>query len=77
MGDTEDISPSRLANGRLKDEYYKPFPKNYFAPDAEHQALDIAIIGAGIAGLSAAIGLLQCGHNVEVRTIATTTAALS
>ncbi len=30
------------------------------------KALDIAIIGAGIGGLSAAIGLRKNGHNVSV-----------
>lgn len=29
-------------------------------------ALDIGVIGAGIAGLSAAIGLCRAGHRVEV-----------
>jgi 2-polyprenyl-6-methoxyphenol hydroxylase-like FAD-dependent oxidoreductase len=29
--------------------------------------LDVAIVGAGIAGLSAAIGLRHAGHQVEVR----------
>ena len=29
--------------------------------------LDIAVVGAGIAGLAAAIGLCRAGHNVEVR----------
>lgn len=30
-------------------------------------ALDIAIVGAGIGGLMAAIGLAKNGHNVNVR----------
>jgi NADPH-dependent 2,4-dienoyl-CoA reductase/sulfur reductase-like enzyme len=31
-----------------------------------YEALDIAIVGAGIAGLGAAIALCRNGHNVEV-----------
>lgn len=54
-----------LRNGRHADEYYKPFPPNYFAPKANHQVLDIGIVGAGIAGLTAAVALVQSGHNVE------------
>lgn len=30
------------------------------------KALDIAIVGAGIGGLAAAIGLRRAGHNVSV-----------
>jgi NADPH-dependent glutamate synthase beta subunit-like oxidoreductase len=56
-----------LPIGRSAKEYYEPFPPNHFAPKAGHQKLDIAIIGAGIAGLTAAVALLQSGHNVEVR----------
>lgn len=33
----------------------------------EHRPLDVIIAGAGIGGLSAAIGLRQAGHNVQVR----------
>ena len=65
QGDSE--SP-RLANGRFRDEYYKPFPPDYFAPKDGSQKLDVAIIGAGIAGLTAAIALLQSGHHVQVYT---------
>ena len=69
MGDTRtevDNGPIKLPNGRLKDEYYAPFPREYLAPGPGHQALDIGIIGAGIAGLTCAIALAQCGHHVEV-----------
>lgn len=55
----------QLPNGESVDEYYKPFPPNYFAPKPGNQALDIGIIGAGIAGLTAAVALVQSGHNVE------------
>ena len=54
-----------LRNGRYADEYYEPISPNYFAPKPGHQALNIGIIGAGIAGLNAAVALLQSGHNVE------------
>jgi cation diffusion facilitator CzcD-associated flavoprotein CzcO len=36
------------------------------APSPEERRLEIGIIGAGIAGLGAAIALTQAGHNVEV-----------
>lgn len=61
-----DYSSRVLPNGRVYGEYYKPFPPNNFAPSPGSKKLDIAIIGAGIAGLSAAVALLQSGHNVEV-----------
>jgi len=54
-----------LRDGDSKDNYYKPFPANYFAPKPGNQALDIGIVGAGIAGLTAAVALVQSGHNVE------------
>ena len=59
----------RLPNGRLRDEYYRPYPPNNFAPKPGHQKLDIAVIGAGIAGLLTAVALVQSGHNVEVESI--------
>ncbi|KAJ9615479.1 hypothetical protein H2200_001554 [Cladophialophora chaetospira] len=62
----ESCSAERLSNGRLKDEYYKPIPPDIFAPKPGDQILDIGIVGAGIAGLAAAIALVQSGHNVEV-----------
>ena len=49
-----------------RKEYYRDPPPNSFAPKEGDASLDIAIIGAGIAGLSAAVALTQCGHNVEV-----------
>lgn len=44
-------------------------PPGYFAPGPGDQILNIGIVGAGIAGLAAAIALVQSGHNVEVRRI--------
>ena len=60
------VLPRRLINGRMADKYYEPFPSNFFAPISRHARLEITIIGAGIAGLSAAVALTQSGHNVEV-----------
>ena len=61
-----DGVPRKLPNGHHEENYYKPFPPNHFAPKDGDQKLDIGIVGAGIAGLTAAVALLQCGHNVEV-----------
>lgn len=33
---------------------------------ANHVVLDVAVVGAGIAGLSAAVAIARAGHNVEV-----------
>lgn len=43
-------------------------PKDGFSPlvDEHETPLKIAIIGAGIGGLSAAIGLRRNGHEVQV-----------
>ena len=60
-----------LSNGRSKNEYYAPIPADRFAPKTGDRILQIGIIGAGIAGLSAAIALTQSGHNVEVSEIQT------
>ena len=69
-GTVSDADPfKKLPNGRLRDEYYRPYPPNSFAPKPGHQELDIAIIGAGIAGLLTAVALVQSGHHVEVRSI--------
>ena len=59
-------STTKLSNGRLKDEYYKPVPSDNFTPRPGDQMLNVGIIGAGIAGLAAASALVQSGHNVEV-----------
>lgn len=37
-----------------------------FTPGPGEGRLDVGIIGAGIAGLGAAVALGQAGHNVEV-----------
>lgn len=58
---------TRLSNGRLKDEYYGHIPPDFFAPKSGDKVLNVGIVGAGIAGLAAAIALVQMGHNVEVR----------
>lgn len=42
-----------------------------FTPSPEERRLEIGIIGAGIAGLGAAIGLGQAGHDVEVGNLTT------
>jgi hypothetical protein len=57
---------TRLGNGRLKDEYYECIPPDFFAPRLGDKTLDVGIVGAGIAGLAAAIALVQAGHDVEV-----------
>jgi ribulose 1,5-bisphosphate synthetase/thiazole synthase len=44
-------------------------PAHIFAPGPGFKRLDIAIDGAGIAGLGAAIGLCQSGHRVEVHSL--------
>lgn len=51
---------------RERDEYFSDLPKGIFAPNAGDTTLSVGIIGAGIAGLSAAIGLSRSGHDVEV-----------
>jgi len=38
-------------------------------PSPEEKRLEVGIIGAGIAGLGAAIALAQAGHNVEVSSL--------
>ena len=57
----------RLSNGRLREEYYAPIAPDRFAAKPGDQTLEIGIIGAGIAGLTAASALVQSGHRVEVR----------
>lgn len=67
MGEYTDAPSSLFSIGRHSGDYYKPFPPNYFAPKLGSQTLNIGIVGAGIAGLTAAVALVQSGHNVEVR----------
>jgi predicted flavoprotein YhiN len=57
-------------------EYFEDVPGHIFAPGPEFSRLNIAIVGAGIAGLGAAIGLSQSGHDVEVNTRNTTSSAI-
>lgn len=61
-----DPRSERLPNGRLKSEYYAPISPDRFAPKEGDQILEIGIIGAGIAGLTAAIALAHAGHNVDI-----------
>lgn len=55
-----------LDKREIASEYFQDVPPDSFKPGPNHKTLDIAIVGAGIAGLSAAISLSQSGHNVEV-----------
>ena len=48
-----------------QDQFWVP-PLNSFAPVENALKLKIGIVGAGIGGLMTAIGLLECGHDVEV-----------
>ncbi len=52
-------------NETMADDYFKDVPAHIFEPVGSDKILEIAIIGAGIAGLAAAAGLLQSGHDVE------------
>ena len=42
------------------------FVKESTPGDSSIQSLKVIIIGAGIAGLSAAVGLRRAGHDVQV-----------
>jgi monoamine oxidase len=53
-----------MASG-LEAGTHTPFD---LTPSADDRCLEIGVIGAGIAGLGAAIALGQAGHNVEVGT---------
>lgn len=53
-----NLENNSLANGQTK--------KPVIGHVNSNRPLDIAIIGAGIGGLSAAIGLRRNGHNVSV-----------
>jgi len=47
--------------------FYLPAPKGLFPPEPEHYRgpkLKVAIIGAGLAGMSTAVELLDQGHEV-------------
>jgi ribulose 1,5-bisphosphate synthetase/thiazole synthase len=50
-------------------DYKEDVPLHIFAPGRGFKYLDIAIVGACIAGLGSAIGLCQSGHKVEVRSL--------
>ena len=51
-----------------QDECYPNLPPDLCDPAPDDQILHVAVVGAGIAGLSAAIGLARSGHCVEVST---------
>jgi len=51
--------------GRTDPEYCRDLPQHIFTPNEDDKALEIGIIGAGIAGLAAAAGLCRSGHGVE------------
>jgi hypothetical protein len=48
-------------------DYLEDVLAGIFALGPSFKSLDIGILGAGIAGLNAAIGPSQSGHKVEVR----------
>jgi hypothetical protein len=50
-------------------DYKEDVHAHIFAPGPGFKRLDIAIVGAGITGLGAAIGLCQSGYKVEVRSL--------
>lgn len=43
-----------------------PIPADAFRPGPDDKSLEVGIIGAGIAGLGAAVALRYSGHKVEV-----------
>ncbi|KAI9688857.1 MAG: hypothetical protein M1822_001214 [Bathelium mastoideum] len=43
-----------------------PIPKDAFKPTKSDHSLEVGIIGAGIAGLGAAVALRSSGHKVEI-----------
>lgn len=50
---------------------YFPAPKGLFPPEPEHYRgpkLKVAIVGAGLAGMSTAVELLDQGHEVSCLT---------
>jgi len=52
--------------GQTDPQYLKDPPQHIYEPKPEDKVLDIAVIGAGIAGLAAAAGLCRSGHRVQV-----------
>ncbi|KAL3423894.1 salicylate hydroxylase [Phlyctema vagabunda] len=50
----------------MDTKYLKDPPARIFTATPEDKTLEIGIIGAGIAGLAAAAGLLRSGHQVEI-----------
>ena len=43
-----------------------PTPVDAFKPGSVDKSLEVGIVGAGIAGLAAAVALRHSGHTVEV-----------
>ena len=47
-------------------KYSGPIREGAFAPRPDDISLEVGVVGAGIAGLAAAIGLRKAGHEVEI-----------
>ncbi|KAK3007777.1 hypothetical protein RJ639_014154, partial [Escallonia herrerae] len=55
--------------GTAQSKWFTPAPKGLFPPEPEHYRgpkLKVAIIGAGLAGMSTAVELLDQGHEVDI-----------
>jgi len=52
--------------GQTDPQYLKDPLQHIYEPSPDDKILDIAVIGAGIAGLAAAAGLCRSGHRVQV-----------